>query len=173
MRFTGNWWGGVMDSALALGCSCARVLLCSGALVLWVLGAGCGGQLKPEALDVGREACAYCRMTVSQPNFASQVVAPGELPKFFDDLGCLDHYLTGTTEVPAGAVIYVTDHRTREWVRAGEAVFSRVPMLSTPMNSHLVAHATVASRDADTAAGGAAQVPLSEIVPAAWQGSGR
>lgn len=159
-----------MDSVLVLWCSRARVLSCSGAFVLWVLVAGCGGgALKPEPLDLGREACAYCRMTISQSDVASQVLAPGELPKFFDDLGCLAHYLKATTAVADGAVIYVADHRTREWVRAGEAVFSRVPMLATPMSSHLAAHASVASRDADPNASAGSLIPLSEMVPAAWQ----
>lgn len=131
---------------------------------------GCGGgRLTPEALVAGREACTYCRMTFSQVEFASQVVAPGELPKFFDDLGCLNHFLTATTEVPAGAVIYVTDHRSREWAPAEQAVFSRVPMLATPMSSHLVAHASAASREADATATGGSPVPLGDVVPAAWQ----
>ena len=159
-----------MDSAWVLSCSRARVLWCWGALVLSVLCAGCArGELKPEPLDLGREACAYCRMTVSQAGVASQVLAPGELPRFFDDLGCLAHFLKGTSDVAEGSVIYVADHRTREWVRADEAVFSRVPMLSTPMSSHLAAHASAASKEADSSAAAGSLVPLSEIVPAAWQ----
>lgn len=128
-----------------------------------------GGQLKPEPLAVGREACAYCRMTVSQASVASQVLSPGELPKFFDDLGCLGHFLTATKDVPAGAVIFVTDHRTGEWVRADEALFSRAPALATPMNSHLVAHASAASREANPIAAGGSAVPLGDVVPPAWQ----
>lgn len=135
-----------------------------------VLATSCGrGALQPETLDVGREACAYCRMTVSQASFASQLLAPGELPKFFDDLGCLSHFLTGAPEVPAGAVIYVTDHRTRKWVRADAAVFARVPMLATPMSSHLVAHASKDSRDADPSAATGSPVAAGDVVPAAWQ----
>lgn len=151
----------------------ARVLWRSGALVLWMLAAGCArGELNPEPLAVGREACAFCRMTVSQAEFASQVVAPGELPKFFDDLGCLGSYLTGTTEVPASAAIFVTDHRTKAWVRAEDALFSRVPSLATPMSSHLVAHASTESRDADSSLAGSSAVPPGDVVPRAWQASG-
>jgi len=123
----------------------------------------------PEALEVGREACAYCRMTVSDSHFASQVLAPGELPKFFDDFGCLNHFLTATPEVPAGSVIYVTDHRTNEWVPAETAVFERVPMLATPMSSHLVAHGSPESRAADTSTTGGSPVALADVVPSAWQ----
>jgi copper chaperone NosL len=87
-------------------------------------------------------------MAVSTAVFASQVVASGELPRFFDDLGCLADFLkAGRT--PAGAVAFVADHRTRAWVRADRAVYTKVPGLETPMGSHVIAHADAASRDAD------------------------
>ena len=140
------------------------------ALVSTAIATGCGrGDLKPEVLELGREACAYCRMTVSDSHFASQVLAPGDLPKFFDDLGCLTHFLTGTTEVPAGSVIYVTDHRTNEWVPAETAVFARVPMLATPMSSHLAAHGSPESRAADPSAASGSSVAVADVVPPVWQ----
>lgn len=140
------------------------------ALVSTVAAIGCGrGQLTPAVLEVGREACAYCRMTVSDSHLASQVLVPGELPKFFDDLGCLNHFLNGTPEVPAGSAIFVTDHRTNEWVPAESAVFVRVPMLGTPMGSHLAAHSSPESRAADPGAAGGSPVAAADVVPSAWQ----
>ena len=61
---------------------------------------------------------------------------PGELPRFFDDLGCLADYLTAG-KAPAGAAAFVADHRTKAWVRADRAVYTRVPGLATPMGSHV------------------------------------
>jgi copper chaperone NosL len=87
-------------------------------------------------------------MAVSSAVFASQLVAPGELPRFFDDLGCLAAHLKAG-KAPAGAVAFVADHRTKAWVRADRAVYTRVPGLETPMGSHLIAHVDVASRDQD------------------------
>jgi copper chaperone NosL len=111
-------------------------------------------------------------MTVSQPEFASQLLIDGELPKFFDDLGCLYAYLTATTPGPERGVVFVTDHRTREWVRADAAVYTRAPAVTTPMASHLVAHASPESREADTDVTGAAPVPIDEVVPARWRTGG-
>ncbi|HET9316349.1 MAG TPA: hypothetical protein VFQ51_12220 [Vicinamibacteria bacterium] len=114
--------------------------------------AGCGdGALEPAPLDTRNEACTACRMAVSEARFAAQVVAPGELPRFFDDLGCLGGYLKAG-RAPAHAAVFVADHRTRAWVRAQDAVVTRVPALATPMGSHLIAHADAASRDQDPAA---------------------
>jgi len=114
--------------------------------------AGCRpGPPEPAALVPGEESCASCRMTVSEPRFASQVVAPGEEPRFFDDHGCLRDFLRAG-RAPRGSAAFVADHRGREWVAAGRAVYTRVPGLHTPMGSGLVAHADAASRAADPVA---------------------
>lgn len=117
---------------------------------------------EPAALDTRNEQCASCRMAVSSAAFASQLVAPGELPRFFDDLGCLAGYLKGA-RVPPGAVAFVSDHRTKQWVRADRAVYTRVPGLETPMGSHVIAHADAASRDQDSVARGGAPVTAAEL----------
>ncbi len=135
------------------------------ALVLAAALAASGCQRGPPApapLDTRNESCARCRMMVSDARFAAQLVAPGEEPRFFDDVGCLrDRLREGA--VPRGSVASVADHRPRAWVRAAAAVYTRVPGLATPMDSHLVAHADAASRAADPDAAGGAPVSLAEI----------
>lgn len=129
------------------------------AVILQLTAAACGtGTLAPAPLDTRNDACAECRMAVSNARFAAQIVAPGEEPLFFDDLGCLAAYLRDRPPLPAGAIVYVADHRTREWAVAGSAVYSRAAWLETPMGSHVVAHASAASRDADPAVQGGEQV---------------
>jgi len=113
--------------------------------------AGCGaGPLPPVTLDERGDTCAFCRMAVSAAGVAAQVVAPGEDPRFFDDIGCLASFLREHPEQPAGAIAYVIDHRTRVWARADGARYTRVPELDTPMGSHLVAHGDERSRQDDT-----------------------
>lgn len=139
-----------------------RICRASAGLVLLLSIPACGGgPVGPADLDTRNESCGWCRMGVSDRRFAAQVVAPSEEPKFFDDLGCLESYLAGK-KLPKGAALYVADHRTREWVPAAGAVTTRVAGLSTPMGSHLVAHADAASRDADPDARGGtvAELPL-------------
>ena len=130
-----------------------------------LLAAACSaGAPRPATLDTANEACRRCRMMVSDPRFAAQIVAPGDEPVFFDDLGCLRDHLQAGGRLPAGAAVFVADHRTAEWVEAGRAVFSRQPGLATPMRSGLIAHRDAASRDLDPEAKGGGAVPAGEIL---------
>ncbi len=117
-----------------------------------LIAACASGPPQPAALDTKNTECAHCRMIVSDVHYAAQIVAPGEEPRFFDDVGCLRDYVKSGKAVPAHAVAYVADHRTGEWTNAADALYTRVVGYSTPMNSGLIAHATAASRDADPGA---------------------
>jgi copper chaperone NosL len=92
-------------------------------------------------------------MIVSDPRLAAQIAAPGEEPQFFDDIGCLREYLR-STQPPGDAVVFVADHRTGEWARAVDAVYTRSHTVATPMGSGLLAHRDAASRAADALAHG-------------------
>jgi copper chaperone NosL len=102
-------------------------------------------------------------MAISEARFAGQRVAASEEPLFFDDIGCLAHFLAAAKERPAGAVTYVADHHTRAWIRADAAVYTEVASLATPMGSHLIAHADAASRDADPDAKGGSRRSAAEV----------
>jgi len=122
-----------------------------------------GGPPSPAALDTKNEACAFCRMAVSDARFAGQLVAPGEEPTFFDDAGCLGNYVREASALPKDAIAYVADHRTKAWVRASAAVFTKVTALQTPMGSHVIAHTDQASRDADPDAKGGAPTEATSV----------
>lgn len=127
------------------------------------LAACTSGPPGPAPLDTRNERCGFCHMAVSDASIAGQIVASGEEPLFFDDIGCLASYLAGHEARRVTGVVYVADHRTRVWVEASGAVYTRVPGLETPMGSHLVAHADAASRAEDPAAQGGTSVSREEV----------
>ncbi|MFI5183471.1 MAG: nitrous oxide reductase accessory protein NosL [Vicinamibacteria bacterium] len=134
------------------------------AVTLGIVAATCSSSpLAPAALDTRNEACSWCRMAISDARTAGQLVAPSEEPKFFDDIGCLGHYVAGSKTLAKGAVAYVADHRTKAWVRAVMATYTRAASLETPMASHLMAHADAASRDADPDARGGTPLTLADV----------
>jgi len=148
--------------AQPLGMPWRCVMLPAAAAALLILSCGVPG---PVALDTANDTCAHCRMAVSDRHFAAQLLAPGEEPLFFDDIGCLRDYLKARP-VPPGAVAYVADHRTGDWVDAARAVYSVSDAVRTPMSSGLIAHEDAASRDGDEAAKGPTNVPPGDVLAA-------
>ncbi|MCC7123731.1 MAG: hypothetical protein IT178_02720 [Acidobacteria bacterium] len=119
-----------------------------------VFAAACSsGPLEPVTIDVRNDVCAQCRMVISTPKTAAQLLAPGEEPRLFDDLACLRAFMQ-TTTMPADSAIFVADHLSGEWVRIEDAVLTEVPGLQTPMGGGMVAHRSAADRDRDPAARG-------------------
>lgn len=116
-------------------------------LLIAIAIAACARGVAPMALQPGTP-CSHCRMTVLDAKLAAQLLAPGEEPRFFDDIGCLAAYLAAHS-ASAGAAAYVADHASGVWVEASRAVYGRDEALATPMGSHLFAHATAASRAGD------------------------
>jgi copper chaperone NosL len=141
-----------------------RILARTAAAALLAACVACrGGAARPAAVDTRNDACASCRMPVSDPKLAAELAAPGEEPRFFDDIGCLRDFLARTPGLPRGSVAYVADHRTGEWTPAARAIFSRCPAVETPMGSHLAAHADAASRAADPTASACAPLATEEL----------
>jgi len=125
--------------------------------------AACGGGVDgPAPVDTKNDACAWCRMSVSDLRFAAQLTAPGHEPKLFDDAGCLRDWLKEPREA-AEWTAWLSDHRTKEWVTAKDAILVRDPAVQTPMNSGLVAWANAASRDLDPAGKGGTPVPATDV----------
>ena len=122
-----------------------------------------GADAPPGPLDTKNETCRSCRMPVSDARLAAQLAAPGEEPKFFDDIGCLRDYLATEGRAPEGSAVYVADHRTGSWVPGAAALYTRTEGLDTPMGSHLIAHADAASREADPLARGGLPSTPAEI----------
>jgi copper chaperone NosL len=129
---------------------------------------GCAaGPVPPAALDLhGGDACATCRMTISQRQTGAQIVSAADEPLFFDDIGCLREHLRAHG-LPQNARIYVADHRTGEWTPAETAVYSRVASVETPMGSSLLAWASDESRVKDASAARGEPVSAQAITGAA------
>jgi copper chaperone NosL len=133
------------------------------ALALVLLAACSRGPALPAALDTKNESCGWCRMAVSDARFAAQLVSPSEVPRFFDDVGCLATFLKSGGAPAKGQIAYVADHRTKAWVRALGAVYTKKPGLETPMGSGLIAHADATSRDADPDASGGVSAGVRDV----------
>lgn len=152
---------GALRSSALPGVLSAR---CAAGLAAVVLSGCAAGPVTPARVDPANDQCASCRMVVSEPRFAAQVAAPGEEPRFYDDLLCLREGLRQGPPLPRGAVVFVADARTGAWVPAGRAVYARAPGLATPMASHWAAWADDDSRRLDPVGSDAQPVAAAEIL---------
>ncbi len=95
-----------------------------------LLGA-CGLEPRVGSPHWDRDACEHCRMALSVPQYAAQLVGPGARVSFFDDLGCAVAAQAERGEL-AEAELYVLRPGSREdWVPARELRFGdghRTPM---------------------------------------------
>jgi copper chaperone NosL len=119
----------------------------AGIAAVFALGA-CDSSPRPIVYD--RDACDYCRMTISDRRFGGQVVSAKRRVRTFDSIECLATFVVSQDGIDVPRQILVTDYdHPGVLVPAPGARFLRVSgPSSSPMAGGLVAF----SPDADTAA---------------------
>lgn len=101
------------------------------ALVALVLGVtACGPPDGPQPIAWDREACAYCRMLISDPAFAAQLQDADGGIENFDDPGCLFARLDARQ--PRVHALWFHHVREDRWMAGDAVAFVRVA--PTPMN---------------------------------------
>jgi len=97
--------------------------------------------LAPVAL-VPDDMCSYCKMAISEKQYAAELVdSEGQAFKF-DDIGCMSNFIKSRKDVAQMAASFVMDFNERQWIRAEDAYYVRAPELSTPMNGGIIAFKT-------------------------------
>ena len=103
---------------------------------LLLLALACQADQKPQAIEA-HDACASCRMAISQPQYAAEVLDKDGNAVKFDDIGCMLRYLKQHT-LPQRR-LYVMDYVNRQWLEAERAVFVRSNAIASPMDGGLAA----------------------------------
>lgn len=116
------------------------------ALAITLLLVACGDPgTGPKETKWDRDACERCRMLLSDKHYGAQVrYFPTDKKRskvlMFDDIGCAALWLEDKPwRDDASTEIWVTDHRTGEWIDARTATY--VPGKITPMEYGLGAQA--------------------------------
>lgn len=96
-------------------------------------------EVAARPIDPSLDICHACKMSIVDLHFAGQVVDHKDQVLNFDDIGCMISYLKKNSEVEKTAKgMFVTDYKTKEWVKVGTAHFVR-GRLDTPMSSGIAA----------------------------------
>jgi copper chaperone NosL len=96
---------------------------------------------KPEPIQVGRDNCSFCKMTISDNRFGAELVTQkGKIYKF-DDIHCLVSFLHTENGVKKDkAAVYFTDFSNGHvLIKEGDAVFCKSDLFKTPMGGNIAA----------------------------------
>jgi copper chaperone NosL len=91
----------------------------------------------PPPLRFGQEACAQCRMIISDERFAAALTTEAGDAAKFDDVGCLVEHEAGGLQ--ASTAYWVRDFRADAWLDARAASFVRSNKIASPMGFGLAA----------------------------------
>lgn len=101
--------------------------------------AGC--QSGPVPLRLGQDACDFCKMTISHPNYGAELITKKGKIYRFDDLTCLFAFVpTGVVAENAVRDYYIVDFSTGgELVKATEGYFLKSDKIRGPMGGDIAA----------------------------------
>ena len=142
---------------LAIAVGVALCALVGGVVFLWPAhGVG------PEPITYGRDACAHCRMHISQPGFGGEMRdRNGALTKY-DDLGCLLHAMIALhQEIPEA---WVEDHAGGGFIPLLTAHLVHANAGDTPMGSGIIAFGDAGAAAAYAQAHSGEVVQLEDVV---------
>jgi copper chaperone NosL len=122
-------------SAANAGSGGARSRAIAALLILGVAVA-CTSSALP--VRYGEDACAHCRMVITDPRFGGSVVTTKGRTEQFDSMDCLLAFVRGLPESPRE--VLVADFRNPgQMLSADDAVFTRSEMVHGPMGATWIA----------------------------------
>jgi copper chaperone NosL len=101
----------------------------------------CSSGIKPVDLNP-EDMCSFCRMAISEKQFAAEIITKnGDIFKF-DDIGCMLNYIKGKKLRNEIAASYVMDFEKRNWIAADHANYVATSEVQTPMGGGFLAFET-------------------------------
>jgi copper chaperone NosL len=112
-----------------------------GTLLALLLLVACDSKPKGPVPINADDACASCRMAISERRYAAELVEQDGTVYKFDDIACMLRFAHAHAKEASAARFYVTDYRTgQDWIDARQSYFVKLATsVSSPMASGLVA----------------------------------
>ncbi len=104
----------------------------------------------PEPIRYGKDACAACKMTLTDKRFGAEIVTQKGKAFIFDDLNCLTSFLKGGTvfESDVAQIVSVDFNHTGAFVDVQKAFFLQNDAIKSPMRGDIASFSTAQDRDA-------------------------
>lgn len=98
-------------------------------------------KIEPVAL-APEDMCSYCRMAISEKQYAAEVIDSDGQAFKFDDIGCMVNFMEGKKNKAPIAAYFVIDFDKREWIKGEDAYYVRAAEVNTPMDGGIIAFRT-------------------------------
>ena len=111
-------------------------------IIAMLMLAGCHG--KPEKINLGKDTCAECKMTIMDPKFGGEILSTKGKVFKFDDAHCIASFMDrrGIEMADVHKVIFVDYNGSGKWLDTENAFFVLSSKLKSPMGSNAAAFAT-------------------------------
>lgn len=85
------------------------------------------------------DICRFCKMAISQKQFAAEMITETDEVYKFDDIGCMLTFISTHKLKSKVVASYVMDFDELDWIPAETANFIATNKIETPMNGGLIA----------------------------------
>jgi|SRR5690606_13415834 len=100
----------------------------------------CTNNADPQPIQYGKDQCVYCKMTISDARFGTQLVTKKGRAYNFDDVQCMIAYVEdGDINRDDVAAFYLPDFKTNELKPAEEMFYLKSEALKSPMRGDIAA----------------------------------
>lgn len=107
----------------------------SGAIILCLFLASCSSG--PRPIQMGKDNCTFCKMTITDLRFASELVTDKGKIFVFDDINCIHSYISAEALEPDRYTLYFIDFTSEELIKQDVAHYLRSEELRSPMGSNI------------------------------------
>jgi len=114
-------------------------------IICCLLGTTSCGQPGPKPIRLNKDACSYCKMTVTHADFAAQIATVKGRQYVFDDLGCMVSYIKENPQ-EKGNEFYVADFcKPENFLKTDVAKLIYSDSLRSPMRGNIAAFSSLDS----------------------------
>lgn len=100
------------------------------------------GTTGPQPIKINKDTCAYCKMTITNPNYAAQLTTKKGRYYLFDDIVCMADFKKSNTDIEYD-IFYTSDFsRPTDFIDVEKALFLHSDSLRSPMAGNIAAFAT-------------------------------
>ena len=106
-----------------------------------------------EKIQLGKDSCAECKMTISDPRFGGEIVTKKGKVYKFDDVHCIAHFMKrrGVGMSDIYQTLFVDFNKPGSFVSVRSAEFVISSQLKSPMNGNAAAFASKSTADSKSA----------------------